>query len=52
MEALEGKQMAGCLCQRQGSCFDFTTKAPNIKDPVEDLECECGTTMLLASLQS
>lgn len=32
MEALEGKQLAGC--------FDFTTKAPTVKDPVEDLACE------------
>lgn len=52
VEALEGKQLAGCFCQRQGLCFDFTTKAPKIKDPVEDLAYECGTTMLLAAKQT
>lgn len=35
MEALEGKQVAGCFCQRQGSCFDFYHKGPKHQRPHE-----------------
>lgn len=39
MEALEGKHLAVCFCQRQVLCSDFTTKVLKTKEPVEDLAC-------------
>lgn len=39
MEALEGKHVAVCFCQRQGLCSYFTTKVPKTKEPAEDLAC-------------